>query len=195
MRYSKLLLIVVGATVLLGALVASTSARTLSSSTQSISSTWTRWNYTSGFGTTECELVLSERLHSGTIAKVVNSLVGYVTAANIPACRRGGLTVLRETLPWHLTYRGFTGTLPNITTFATNVLGTSIKLREPTFGATCLARSSAASPNILTYSREAGGRLTSTAETGTIPCTGAINVTLAISGTSSSVSAVTVTLI
>ncbi len=195
MKLSKLLFAVVGATVLLGALVATASAGRLSSSTQAISATWTRMDFSGGFGTVECEVSLAGSLHTRTISKTANTLMGYITEANVNRCARGGATVLRATLPWHVTYRAFTGTLPNISAIATNVIGASFQMREPTFGVTCLARSSASSPNIGTYNREAGGRITSVTAGGEIPCSGGISVTGRIGGTSSAVSAMTVTLI
>jgi hypothetical protein len=195
MKLSKLLLAVIGASVLLGSLVASSSARTLSSNSNNLSATWSTMNFSGGFGTVECEVVLSGTNQS-TNNKTVNAAIGSITAANVPACRRGGATILRETLPWTVTYRSFAGTLPNITAIATNVLGASFRMREPTFGATCLARSSAASPNIGTYNRNTTtGAITSVAASGTIPCLGALNVPGTISGTSTANSAVTVTLI
>lgn len=195
MKLSKLLLAVVGATVLLGALVSSASARNLSNSTNSISATWTAMNFAGGFGTVECEVTLAGTVPT-TFAKTAGAAVGSITAANAPACRRGGATVLRETLPWTVTYRNFVGTLPNISAIGTGVVGASFRMREPTFGVTCLARSTAESPNTGTYNREtATGRITSVDAGGSIPCNGGINVTGTISGRSSTVGAITVTLI
>lgn len=193
--YSKAALPALAATILLAAMVASASARSLSNSTNAISTTWTALNYSGGFGTLECEVTLARTVPS-TIAKTVGGGLGSVTAANIPACRRGGATILRETLPWSVTYRNFAGTVPNITAVGTNLLGSAFRLREPTFGVTCLVRSTAESPATLTYNRETGtGRIPSMAVGGSIPCRGAIEATLTFSGTSSSVSAWSVTLI
>jgi hypothetical protein len=195
MQYPKLLFASFVTIALIGALVASASARTLSNSTNAISVTWTVLNFSGGFGTYECEVVL-QGTNTSTNNKTVNGAVGSVTAGNVPACRRGGMTILRETLPWSVTHRGFVGALPNITSIATNLIGYAFRFREPTFGATCLARSTAASPSILTYNRDtATGRVTSVPASGTIACSGALNVGVSISGTSSSVSALTVTLI
>jgi hypothetical protein len=187
---------------MLVAFVSSASAGRLSFSERRISATWTRLNFAGGFGTVECEAVVPIADHERVIAKVTNTLIGYVLPTvlpdiivNIPRCSRGGATILRELLPWHLTERAHTGTLPNITSMSTNVIGMAFGMREPTFGATCLARSSSSSPMIMTYNREAGGRVTSVTVSGTLPCSGALNVAGALSGTSSSVSAITLTLI
>jgi hypothetical protein len=135
MKLSKLLLAVVGATVLLGALVSSASAGRLSNSSTTLRATWARMDFTGGFGTVECEVTLEGSLHSRTIAKVARALIGNITAASVSSpCRRGGATILRETLPWHVTYNSFAGTLPNITNILTDVVGASFRIREPTFG-------------------------------------------------------------
>jgi hypothetical protein len=198
MKLSKLLLAVVGATVLLGAFVSSASAGRLSASDTRLRASWTRMDFRGGFGTVECEVVLEGDQHSRTITKVAGLLMGYLTAANVTRCARGGATVLRETLPWHVQYREFGGTLPAITTVVTTVVGSSFKIREPTFGVTCLARATASSPTTGTYNRETGtGRLDSVTVGGSIPCG---SFTGALSGTSSSLdnragTRITVTLI
>jgi hypothetical protein len=194
-RLGKNLVAIVGATVLLCVLVGAASANnTLSSSTQSIEVTWTRLNFSGGFGTIECEITLRGTLHARTFAKVPGVLIGYWTAANVPRCIRGGSTIARETLPWHIRYRGFVGFLPNIAAFAADHTYVARK-REPSFGVTCTAIASASSPMISTFNREASGRITSVTESGSVPCSGALNVIGSFSGTSSTVSAMTVTLI
>lgn len=195
MRRSESLFTIIAATVLLGVLAASASAGRLSSSTQSMGANWTRMAFSGGFGTAECETTLSGTLHRRAGAKRANRQVGYITAGNISRCPRGGATILRETLPWSVTYRGFGGTLPNITAISTNVVGVAFKLREPSIGATCLARSTASSPNIATLNRTGTGAITSITASGSIPCNGAIGSTGTISGTSSTNTAMTVTLI
>jgi hypothetical protein len=65
-----------------------------------------------------CAVTMEGSLHSSTIRKVSGALVGYITRSSITpgTCREeGGLTISQETLPWHVRYRGFTGTLPAIT--------------------------------------------------------------------------------
>jgi len=74
MKRSKLLLAVVGATVLLGALVTSASAGRLSISSKNARVTWARINFAGGFGTVECEVVLEGTYHSFTITKTEGSL-------------------------------------------------------------------------------------------------------------------------
>ena len=157
-----MLFVVVGAAVLLGALVGVASARNLSASNQTLRATFNRMNFTGGFGTIECALVFEGSFHARTIAKVVGTLSGFVTRAVVSSCARGGATVLSETLPWHIRYRGFTGTLPNINTVSADVSGTAWVIREP-FGVTCLSSGGL----IIAFNREVGGVVTSATASGT----------------------------
>jgi hypothetical protein len=154
MKLSKLLLAVMGATVLLGAFVSSASARNLSISSQINTALWRRMNFGGGFGTIECEVKLSGSLHTRTIAKVI-ALIGYITEGTVLRCARFGMTINQASLPWHRRYRGFTGTLPNITTQSETITGAEFTIREPTFGITCtVAR--ATSSMIRTYAVSSG---------------------------------------
>jgi len=170
MKLSKLLLAVVGATVLLGGLVSSASARNLSVSEQRATALWTRWNFSGGFGTIECEVKLSRSFHTRTFTKTVNSLIGYVTEGTILRCTRGGITINQASLPWHLRYRSFTGTLPAITGRSETVTGAEWTIREPTFGVTCTVRRESSSM-IVSYTLS-GGTITSAALSGESPCGG-----------------------
>jgi len=155
MKFSKLLLAVVGATVLLGALVSSASAGRLSNSATTNKATWTRMNFAGGFGTVECEVRLEGRFHAATITKTAGSLIGYITAGTVIRCARGGATINAGSLPWHRRYTSFTGTLPNITTINETVTGAEWTIREPTFGITCTVRREASS-TIGTYALSSG---------------------------------------
>jgi len=69
-----------------------------------------------------CTITLEGSFHYRTIRKVEAALVGYITRAIVdtPNCRSGPNTGIRavaltETLPWHITYVDFSGTLPNVT--------------------------------------------------------------------------------
>ena len=194
MKLSKLLLAVVGATVLLGAFVSSASARNLSINTRGINASWTRMNFRGGLGTVECEVIINGTGHSNTIAKTPGLLIGFVTAANVTRCARGSATVLRETLPWHVQYDSFSGTLPNITNIRTRVIGGSYRVQEPVFGINCLSRTSTAEPSYGTYNREVGGRVTSASVSGSIRCV-ENSIVGTLEGVSSSITAHTVTLI
>jgi len=155
MKLSKLLLAVVGATVLLGALVSSASARNLRVSSRSNRASWTRMDFAGGFGTIECEVVLEGTYHETTSVKSVGSLLGYITAANVTRCARGSATVNRESLPWHRRYSAFTGRLPLITGLVETVIGAEFRLRDPATNVTCNVRRETSS-TIGTYTLSAG---------------------------------------
>jgi len=192
MKLCKLLLAVVGATVLLGALVSTASATHLRSSTQSFRATWTRSEFTGGFVAARCNLTLEGSLHSATINKTAGSLIGYITRASVGPCESGSATVLTATLPWHVQYASFTGTLPSsIATIVTHVIGAAWRIREGGFSINCLTTSSAGEPSVGTYNLT-GGSVTSVTLGGTTNCEG-INGTLR--GTSATNSAQTITLI
>jgi hypothetical protein len=139
MKLFKLLLAAAGATVLLGTLVATASARNLSISNRSIRSTWSSVIFTGGFGEANCHVTLEGTLHERTMVKSLGTLMGYITSAIVFACPVGSATILRETLPWHVKYSGFEGPLPEITSIRVHVIGSAWRIRER-FGATCLAR-------------------------------------------------------
>jgi hypothetical protein len=188
MKFSKLILAVVGATVLLGALVASASARNIEG-TQTTSATWTRMDFRGIFGTVECEVKLSGSFHERTSAKSVGSLLGYITEATVVRrCVRGGATVRQESLPWHRRYRSFLGTLPNITGLTETVTGAEWRIEI--FGFNCTV-AGATSSTIGTYVVSAG-RVTSAEVSGTSSCSGS-NGTL--TGSTTNVGTVTVRLI
>jgi hypothetical protein len=197
MKRSKLLLAVVGATVLFGALVSPAFAGRLSLSSDLVAETFTRTNFSGGLGTIECDLILTKILHSRSFAKTRLLLLGYIIAANITRCARGGATILRETLPWHIRYDSFSGTLPNITSFKTLMVGFALRVREPTFGIECLARSTPEESYALTYNLS-GGVIQSVSLSGTSHC--GSSIVGAISGITNNVTdgataRITVTLI
>ncbi|MFL5817252.1 MAG: hypothetical protein ACJ76L_06580 [Conexibacter sp.] len=174
MKLGKMMVAVVGATVLLASVVGMASARNLSTSSQGLRASFARLDFVGGFGTAECEVVVEGSFHSRTIVKSVGTLSGFITAANITRCIRGGATVLRETLPWHIRYAGFAGTLPNITSITATISGIAFRIREPAFGVTCLATTSGAS---IVFHREASGATTSVTAGATNSCSG-VNGTL-----------------
>lgn len=133
MRFAKTLGALALATVVLGALVGTASANSLSISAQNIRTTWTRVDLLSSNGLRiSCALTLEGSLHSATISKVNGALIGYITRGSVANCTGGTARLNTETLPWHESYNNFTGTLPNIagittistgSAFETNVLG------------------------------------------------------------------------
>lgn len=168
-------------------------------STQTFRSTFKELRMSGGFGTLVCSLTLEGSFHARTFAKVAGKLIGYITSSTTGTCTSGSATVLRETLPWHLRYNGFAGTLPNIALVITDVIGFAYQIREPIFGITCLARSTVEVPARVTYTREGVGALTTATMGGEAPTN--CGSTLSFSGTSntltvlSSSSRITLTLI
>jgi len=199
MKLSKLLLAVLGATVLLGALVSSASARNLRVSSRSNRASWTRMDFAGGFGVIECEVVLEGTYHETTAVKSVGSLLGYITAGNVTRCARGGATVMRGSLPWHRRYSGFLFRLPLIAGVIETVIGAEFRLKDPGTGATCNV-AAATSSTIGSYTLSAG--VVSRADvSGTSTCRGfLIEFEGELSGTTSAVdnragARITVTLI
>jgi len=181
MKLFKLLLSVAGATVLLGALVSTASAGRLSSSHATLRSTFSRVDFTGGFGTVECAITLEGSLHSRSINKVPLGLIGSITRAIVGVCPRGSATILQESLPWNVRYMSFTGTLPNITAINVRVLYPAFRIREPTFGITCLALTENEEPSFGTFSRDTVSRTLTTAR-----ITGEVETDCGTSGTLSS---------
>lgn len=176
MKLSKLLLATLGAAMLLGACVGSSSARSFSTSSQTWRVAFRSVTFRGAFGNMRCPVTFEGSFHARTIAKVSGALVGDITAAALGACETGSATLLTASLPWHARYASFTGTLPNITSTRVNVIGYGFQRREPAF--TCLARSTEASPLVITYNREAGGALTTASLSGSIPSSCGINEAL-----------------
>ena len=168
MKLGKLLLAVVGATVLLSALVSSASARNFSVSSQTTTALWSRWDFRGGIEETECEVRLSASFHSRTIAKSSGTLIGYITEATILGCRSlvgWQATINQASLPWHRRYGGFTGTLPRISGQAELVTGAEWTFSGP-LGFTCTVRGATLTG---TYTISSG-TMTAAAISGTSRC-------------------------
>lgn len=168
MKLGKLLIAALSATALLAALVSTASAREFTSSSQTLRSQFREVRFALPFGTTNCQVTLEGSLHSQTIAKSPGALIGYITRAILGPCSAGTATILTETLPWHVQYGSFTGSLPTISSLRINVIGSAFRVREPVGIITCLARSTASSPAVGTFNREAGGALTNAEIGGTL---------------------------
>ncbi len=172
-RYVRISLCCLVAIVALGAGVSSASATRLALSSNTIRVVWTDFEKTAtGIGTMRCPVTLEGTLHSRTIVKVVESLIGYVTRATIDKsrCSGGFSRFLTETLPWHIRYASFEGALPSISAFNTTVIGVSLLDLVNFFGTdiSCLYRSSTVEPVNLRWRRDAGGLLTTVLVSGRI---------------------------
>jgi hypothetical protein len=165
---SKLLLTGLMAALLLSMAVSSASANRISLSAQDFDARWMEINPSS----LTCPITLQGSFHSRTIAKVPSALIGFVSRSSFSGCNGGTATVLTATLPWHITYRSFRGTLPSITGVNINIIGLSWQI-QPSGGITCLARTTTATPLISIFNIS-GGRATSLTadEVSEIPLTG-----------------------
>jgi hypothetical protein len=180
---------------LLALAVGAASAGRLSSSSQTWRATFSLLSIESAFGQTACPVTLEGSLHSRTTGKTTNALVGYVTRAALERCLFGAATILTETLPWHLQYISFGGSLPIIREIRYSIVNMSLRVREPS-GITCLARSTAAEPVSLWFTRETStGVLTGSTLQGIVgtgsECLGLSGSVSAIGGTATVAGAAT----
>jgi hypothetical protein len=67
--------------------------------------------------TVECPVTLAGSFHGATTTKTLNRLLGSVTSATVgdASCTGGRASFLAGTLPWHVLYVSFSGTLPRMT--------------------------------------------------------------------------------
>jgi hypothetical protein len=132
------------------------SANKLSFSSQRYRVTWTSLSGVGGGLEVECVVTVEGSFHSATIAKTRGLLIGNITKANVGPCGGAGRiyalngvevllgrTVI-NTLPWHVKYESFEGTLPRFETVRLNIVGAA--LLAEIFGFNCLYRSTAARP-------------------------------------------------
>jgi hypothetical protein len=156
---SKALLIALGASLCMLAVAGTASAGRLSVTEHEFRAVWTglQAQTDSGYFIT-CRVTIEGSLVGRTIAKTVGALVGRVTRATVGTCSENTLIILQASLPWHLTYVGFTGTLPNIQSVRANVIGAEIR-GEIGFGLGCLGTTTTERPMRVSFNREAGGRL------------------------------------
>lgn len=157
MRTAKTLVAVIGAVLALGIWASGASARNYSFSSQFIRIVFREAEFFGAFGNITCVLTVEGSFHARTLAKASNSLVGNLTNATLGQCAEGRATVLRETLPWHVQYTSFFGTLPNINAISLTVLGFSARIQEPL--ASCLMRSSELNPVPLSLGRRSEDRV------------------------------------
>jgi hypothetical protein len=200
--HSKILLAGLTAALTLSIAVAGASANRLSVSTRTFTMTWASLTKTTtgGIGPIRCPFTMSGSFHSSTIAKVNGALIGHMNRAsyNPAGCTGGRATINQEALPWHIRYRAFRGTLPNITGVDFGVIGAKITLEAA--GLTCTNQSTATNPWVFVANLSAG-RVTGVTpdSSATIPLRGSFLCSFAgnytYSGTSSSVTALTITLI
>jgi hypothetical protein len=189
-KRSQLLLVVLGAAAVMAAAVSTASATRLASNSNTIRSTWAAMEFIAeGVTTVRCPVTLEGTLHSRTISKVAGQLIGFIKVATVAeaSCQNGKARVLSEKLPWHVRYESFGGTLPNISSINTQVIGAAFLVQTRVFGVevSCLYTTSTTEPNIGKFNREAGGVVTSVDVSGSIrsPTFGCPRGTLGGNGT------------
>jgi len=144
--------------------VSAASANRLSYSNQAFRIIWTSLTFSESGGNfpITCPVTLEGSFHSATMTKTREQLVAFITRAEVNnlGCTEGQATILSETLPWHVTYQSFSGSLPSITGVRHYLIGAAFQI-EPGLGIICLARSSVRTPAAGNAAREAGGNITS----------------------------------
>ena len=154
MRWTKPLRAVLAAACLLMLVAGAAGARNLSMTEGEFQIQWAGLEFRNNLGAPPlvCPATLSGRFHNRTFSKVSGSLIGFVENVSIfqngrttSVCRGGEVTILTESLPWHVTYGGFFGTLPNIRNVRVNILGAAFRINMEGV-ATCLIRTEASEP-------------------------------------------------
>lgn len=134
------------AAALLTAAVGYASGNRLSVSNRNIRVVWSKINFTDAGRVTnlECDVTIEGSFHTNTITKTRGALIGYVSRAPQPQnCVGGGATLLQESLPWHIRYDSFTGSLPRVTGERLQIVLVAFRFNV---GFECLYRSTAAEP-------------------------------------------------
>ena len=135
-KHNKLILASFAATLMMALAVTGTaSARSFSITNRNFRVIWTSLEFTNetSFGTVRCRVTMEGSFHSSTISKVEKALIGHVSRANVAGerCTGGSATIDQTSLPWHVTYSGFTGTLPTtIRTIRVLLNGPRFEIRE-----------------------------------------------------------------
>jgi hypothetical protein len=166
---------------LLATLTSTATAGRLSYSNQTFRATFNAVRFYGGWGGSECSVTLEGSMHTRTAIKSSGALISYINRAVIGSCSFITASLLAASLPWHVRYASFSGTLPNITRINSTFVGMQFEIREPAFGVRCLASGGTV---LLNSTREGGGVLTSAELGGTQPTNCGIEI--ALSGTSNS---------
>lgn len=122
--------------------VATASANRLSVSSETFRIGWSAIDIFGAGGFSfevHCPLTMEGSFHSRTMAKTQGLLVGHVTRVTNPgeSCVSGPVTVLTETLPWHVVYKSYLGSLPLIRSVRYAIVGFAIAMGI-TFEQRCL---------------------------------------------------------
>lgn len=146
MRHSKLLIAAIVAVAVLGTAASAGSARKIHITNweRGFGISWLSFTVEAGGHDIRCPVAVEGEFSTSTFAKSFGTAVGRITAASLGICGRGRATILRETLPWEVTYDHFGGTLPNIDEVILNVIG--FAARGSSEGIECLLRTTFTQP-------------------------------------------------
>jgi len=139
--------------------VATASAAKLSVTNQMIRITWSSVRFNEGRA--QCPVTLEGSLHARTMQKVQGQEIGVIIAGRTGRCTVGSAVLLtaedgqRTTLPWHIRYDGYSGTLPAITRLRWHIFEMSYRVVDEL--ELCLYTSTPTRPALLDLVREEGG--------------------------------------
>jgi hypothetical protein len=116
--HTKLIITALAATALFASLAASATARNISITNRNIRVAFEPLVFNSNIARISCRVTMEGSFHCATISKVNRALIGYISRATSQeeTCVSSSFAIrgraMTETLPWHLTYLGFRGRLP-----------------------------------------------------------------------------------
>jgi hypothetical protein len=157
---AKLGLTALIAAFLLSSAISTASARTFSTTENSVRATWSTLEFVTPFATIRCRVTLEGSFHSRTIPKVFKALIGAITRAIVAHPCTGGeawadngierepLGTAPNKLPYHITYESFAGNLPNISSVDILVSRFSFVVDATVLGLTCVGRYGTPTDNV-----------------------------------------------
>jgi hypothetical protein len=158
---TRIMLLVLTTALALAAAVGSAAANRIEMSEQRFLVLFRELTFAGGGSNVVCEVNIEGSFHSRTLSKVREQLIGYITEARVhrnaeERCiefaawvlngveRQNGVT-LPNTLPWHILYNSFEGTLPRITGIRLLMRDAGFLITGP-LGIRCLYRATEAFP-------------------------------------------------
>jgi len=98
-----------------------------------------RISFNAGGSAIACEVTLLGSFHSNTIRKVTRLLGGTIEHVDVDeaGCSNGTVDI-NGTLPWHVSYEGFTGTLPAISVVRALLTGLDFLIFNTAASARCI---------------------------------------------------------
>jgi hypothetical protein len=133
-RHTQQLLATLAAAITLATVVTTATAARLSVTNQQTRIVWTSLRFENGVTLSmSCAVTLEGSFHNATFIKTRGLLIGNITRAAVQnrQCSGGRATILLETLPWHVTYQSFTGTLPTIAGITFNLIRAGFLIEQP----------------------------------------------------------------